>query len=263
MRPVIRVEGMESMHIQVSRDADVAEVTVGDGHHGNALSRADWLELERTFRDLARDEELRAVVVRGAGGVFSAGSDMRQWVLADITDVAEDFAAMEAAFTAIEELPVPVVAQIDGVAAGAGCQLALACDLQVLAETARIGMPIARLGILVSPAFAARLSMLAGPGVARELLYTGRLVPAGEAVRLGLATRCVPEQELVKATQRLVLAITRNPAASIRAAKYAVDVALTPARGAAKAEAGGPPVAYEDFQRGISTFLTKNSKTGR
>jgi enoyl-CoA hydratase/carnithine racemase len=244
--------------IELSRDGDVAEVSVGDGQHGNALSRTDWRELERTFRELARDDELRAVVVRGRGGVFSAGSDMREWVLADITDVAEDFAAMEAAFNAIEELPVPVVAQVEGVAAGAGCQLALACDLQVLADTARIGMPIARLGILVSPAFAARLSVLAGPGATRELLYTGRLVPADEAVRLGLATRCVPGPDLATATRRLVLSVTRNPAASIRAAKQAVDAALAAPRAAAKAQSGGPPVAYEDFQRGISTFLTRD-----
>lgn len=244
------------MKIRLAREPDgVAEVMVGDGRRGNALSSADWRELEQTFRDLARDGELRAVVVRGQGGMFSSGSDMREWVAADPAGVADSFAAMEAAFTAIEELPVPVIAQVEGAAAGAGCQLALACDLQVMAESARIGMPIARLGILVSPAFAARLAVPAGPGVARELLYTGRLVPAAEAVRLGLATRCVPDAELASATRRLVLTITRNPDAAVRAAKLAVDAALGPARAAARERAGGPPVAYDDFRRGITTFL--------
>jgi enoyl-CoA hydratase/carnithine racemase len=248
------------LKVRLNRDAEVAEVAVGDGRRGNALSSADWHELERTFRDLAHDDDLRAVVVRGQGGMFSAGSDMREWVEADVTGVADSFAAMEAAFTAIEELPVPVIAQVEGVAAGAGCQLALACDLQVMAESARIGMPIARLGILVSPAFAARLAVLAGPGIARELLYTGRLVPAAEAVSLGLATRCVPDDRLASATRRLVLTISRHPGAAVQAAKHAVGVALAPARAAAKAQAGGPPVAYEDFQRGITTFLTRDPK---
>ncbi len=243
--------------------AGVAEVAVGDGRRGNALSSADWRELERTFRDLALDAELRAVVVRGHGGMFSSGSDMREWVDADPAGVADSFAAMEAAFTAIEELPVPVVARVEGVAAGAGCQLALACDLQVMAESARIGMPIARLGILVSPAFAARLVVLAGPGVARELLYTGRLVPAAEAVRLGLATRCVPDAQLASVTRRLVLAITRNPDAAVRAAKRAVDAALASARAATREDAGGPPVAYDDFRRGITTFLTRERAPAR
>lgn len=239
------------------RELGVAEVSVGDGQRGNALSSDDWRELEQTFRRLAGDDELRVVVVRGQGGTFSAGSDMREWVQADRTDVEQSFAAMEAAFTAIERLPFPVIAEVEGVAAGAGCQLALACDLRVLADTARIGMPIARLGILVSPPFAARLATLAGPGVARELLYTGRLVSADEAVRLGLATRSVPAYELAAATRRLVLSVARQPVPAIRAAKHAVDVALAPVRAAAMAQAEGPPVAYEDFQRGITSFLTR------
>ncbi len=240
------------------RDFGIADVSVGDGQRGNALSSEDWRELAQTFRRLGEDDQLRAVIVRGQGGTFSAGSDMREWVRADRMDVAQSFAAMEAAFTAIEDLPVPVIAEVEGAAAGAGCQLALACDLRVFADTARIGMPIARLGILVSPPFAARLVTLAGPGVARELLYTGRLVSADEAVRLGLATRSVPAPELASATRRLVLSVVRHPGPAVRAAKHAVDIALAPARAAAKAQAEGPPVAYDDFQRGIMSFLTRN-----
>ncbi|GLY90218.1 3-hydroxybutyryl-CoA dehydratase [Actinoallomurus iriomotensis] len=244
------------------RDLGIADISVGDGRRGNALSSDDWRELAQIFRRLAEDDQVRAVVVRGQGGTFSAGSDMREWVQADRMDVAESFAAMEAAFTAIEDLPVPVVAEVEGVAAGAGCQLALACDLRVLADTARIGMPIARLGILVSPLFAARLSVLAGPGVARDLLYTGRLVSAEEAVRLGLATRSVPAADLGATTRRLVLSVVRHPPSAIRAAKHAVDVALAPARAAARAQAEGPPVAYDDFQRGIMTFLSRSPAPG-
>lgn len=241
----------------LSRRRGVVEVTVGDGRRGNALGVADWRELERVFRELDGDREVRVAVVRGHGGMFSTGSDMREWIEADPTDVTGAFAAMEAAFIAIEELPVPVIAQVDGVAAGAGCQLALACDLRVLAEGARMGMPIARLGILASPAFAARLSVLAGPGVARELLYTGRLLSAEEAVRLGLATRCVPKSELASATHELVLAVIRHPDAAIRAAKHAIEVGLAPVRAAVRADAVGPPVAYEDFQEGITRFLSR------
>ena len=126
-----------------------------------------------------------------------------------------------------------------------------------------MGMPIARLGILVSPPFAARLATLAGPGVARELLYTGRLVSAEEAVRLGLATRSVPAEELSATTRRLVLSVVHHPGSAIRAAKHAVDVSLAPARAAAKAQAEGPPVAYDDFQRGIMSFLSRKPVTGQ
>lgn len=235
----------------------VAEVTIGAGRRGNALGSADWAALAGLFGELAGDAALRAVLVRGRGGTFSTGSDLHEWVRAEQDAVDAGFAAMAAALTAIEELPVPVIAAVDGVAAGAGCQLALACDLQILAGTARLGMPIARLGILVSPAFAARLTILAGPGVARDLLYTGRLVGAAEAVRLGLATRCVPVGELTAASAALVADTVAHPAAALRAAKRAVSVALAPVRAAVGATDAGPSVAYDEFRAGISAFLSR------
>ncbi|MGH3380353.1 MAG: enoyl-CoA hydratase/isomerase family protein, partial [Actinoallomurus sp.] len=158
--------------IQVEINGPVAAVVVGDGRRRNALNGAGWDLLARTMRDVAEPTAVRAVVLRGAGDTFCAGSDMTEWRDADIVAVERSFARMEAAFRAIEECPVPVVAEIRGAAAGAGCQLALACDLRVMARSARIGMPIARLGILPSPAFASRLAAVAGPAVARELLYT-------------------------------------------------------------------------------------------
>ncbi len=139
---------------------------------------------------------------------------MTDWVDADSGYVEESFAHMEAAFSAIEDCPVPVIAEIRGVAAGAGCQLALACDLRLMADSARIGMPIARLGILASPAFAARMVALAGPAVARELLYTGRLVDARTAVGLGLADDSVPEEHLAARTSGLAASIAEQPPAA-------------------------------------------------
>lgn len=160
---------------------------------------------------------------------------MTDWVDADSGYVEESFAHMEAAFTAIEDCPVPVIAEIRGVAAGAGCQLALACDLRFMADSARIGMPIARLGILASPAFAARMVALAGPAAARELLYTGRLVDAPTAVDLGLADDSVPEEHLAARTSGLAAAVAEQPPEAIRAAKLAVAAALAPQREAAAA----------------------------
>ncbi|EWM11843.1 enoyl-CoA hydratase/isomerase family protein, partial [Kutzneria sp. 744] len=157
-----------SANVTVRSDGRGAEVVLGSGGSANALGHEDWRALELAFRNLSND--VRVVVVRGSGSTFSAGSDLREWVHAAPDDVDRAFAAMEAACTAIEECPTPVIAQVNGVAAGAGCQLALACDLRVFADDARIGMSIARLGILVSPAFAARLALLAGHGLARELL---------------------------------------------------------------------------------------------
>ena len=233
----------------------VVDLVIGSGSRRNALTGDDWTDLAGACAELGTDETLRAVIVRGAGGTFSAGSDMREWVSAEPADVDDSFARMESAFTAIERLPVPVVAQVDGAAAGAGCQLALACDLRVLGESARIGMPIARLGILASPAFAARISLLTGPAVARELLYTGRLLSAEQAVRVGLANRSVPEDGLAETTTALVRSIVRHPPAALRAAKHAVSVGTDAALETARAAGAGPSVDFPDFRRAVSAFL--------
>jgi enoyl-CoA hydratase/carnithine racemase len=154
-----------------------------------------------------------------------------------------------------------VVAKVTGVAAGAGCQLALACNLRVSGRRALIGMPIARLGILASPSFAARLSMLAAPGAARDLLYTGRLIGSAEAARLGLVTRLVPEAELDLATDTLVQAFISHPAAAVRAAKRSVAAGLEPAIKAARITTPGPAVDYGDFRTGVAALTASCGST--
>jgi enoyl-CoA hydratase len=240
--------------LRLERDGRVARVVVGSGVRRNALRSGGWAGIELVVRGLAGYDSLRAVVLEGAAGWFCAGSDIREWEGATTEQVELSFARMEAACTAIEELPVPVIAKVRGPSAGAGCQLALACDIRILAAGATIGMPIARLGILVSPAFANRLAVHCGPSVAGELLYTGRMVRAQEAVRLGLANACVPVDELDHSVEVLVGAILRVSDASVRAAKSALAERAAPARSAARAMAG-PPVDYDDFRRGVDTFV--------
>jgi len=234
----------------------IARITLGTGTRANVLTTEDWKHLEQTATELAADETLRVVIISGTGrSAFSAGSDMREWVSVSPDEVDASFAQMEAACAAVERIPVPVIAVIRGVAAGAGCQLACACDLRIIGERAQMGMPIARWGILVSTQFATRLSLLAGPSVARDLLYTGRLVTGPEAVSLGLATRCVREGELSRSAEDAASLIAAQPASAVRAAKRAVDAALAPLRSAAAAQPPGPAADYRDLQHGIRNFL--------
>ena len=242
--------------VSVRRDGAVATVLVGTGRRANALTTRDWLALAALCDKLAEDPSLGAVVVVGRGSAtFSAGSDMREWLTADPEEVDASFAAMEVALSAVECIPVPVVAQIRGSAVGAGCQLACACDLRIVAEDARMGMPIARWGILVPPAFAARLALLAGPATARDLLLSGRLVEGTEAVRLGLATACVRAEDLDTATAELVASITRHPPAAIRAAKHAVDTVLAPIRDRLHRVPVGPAADYDSMRSSLGSFL--------
>ncbi|MDH6214178.1 enoyl-CoA hydratase/isomerase family protein [Streptomyces pseudovenezuelae] len=252
-----------SAAIGVRRDGVLATVRVGTGRRANALGTHDWKALAGLFEDLAKDRTLRTVVISGSGsGSFSSGSDMREWLSVAPGEIDASFAAMESALTAIERLPVPVVASVRGTAAGAGCQLACACDLRIVSEDAQLGMPVARWGILVPPAFAARLSLLTGPATARDLLFTGRLVDGHEALQLGLATACVPASELDDAVAALTSSITAQPAAAIRAAKRSVDALLAPVRDRLRTSPTGPAADYDSMQAGLSMFLARVSHTG-
>lgn len=249
--------------VGLQRDGAVATVRVGTGRRANALGTRDWEALGSLFRDLADDSSLSAVVLSGRGNSsFSAGSDMREWLSAEPAEIDASFAAMESALTAIEASPIPVVARIRGAATGAGCQLACACDLRIIASNAKIGMPVARWGILVPPPFAARVALLTGPGAARDLLMTGRLVDGQEAVRLGLAGTSVPEAELDSATSALIASITDHPPAAIRAAKQSIDTLLGPERDRLHRLPAGPAADYDSLQRGLSTFLSKVTNAG-
>ncbi len=243
------------------RDGRVARVVIGSGTRRNALTSGSWVGIERAVKRLAHDDAVRVVVIEGAGGWFSAGSDIREWADASVDRVDLSFARMEAACAAIEELPVAVIAKVRGIAAGAGCQLALACDLRFLARGASIGMPIARLGILVSPSFANRLTTRCGTAVAAELLFTGRMVRADEAVRVGLANGAVSTDALDAHVEVVIERIIEVSAASVRAAKRAIARTASPGRVAARA-ASGKSFNETDFRRGVAAFVTRAPTRG-
>lgn len=214
--------------IELAVSGRVARITVGNGKHRNALSDADWIALAAAARGLRQRDDVDVTVIAGYGADFCAGSDIGTWVGADADQVNGSFAAMEAALQAVERLAMPTVAVIAGVAAGAGCQLALACDLRVMAGSARIGMPVATLGILVPAAFAARMTRLVGPQRSLELLYTGKLLSGDEAARLGLVSETVSDDDLAARVSALVGQLLAMPATALRAAKSAVRTAGDP-----------------------------------
>jgi len=244
------------------RSDGVLTVLIGSGARRNALRRADWRALRATLAGLAAEDGLRLLVVRGRDGAFCAGSDMTDWVGGDgsavaLADVDASFAEMEAALRALESVPAPTVAVLEGDAAGAGCQLALAADLRIAAASARIGMPVARLGIIVSPSFAGRMTMAVGPARAKELLYTGRLVGAPEAAALGLVTRTVPDSELDGALAELAATVAAAPPPAVRGAKAAVAAGQQAWLAAARLATVGRSADGPAFAAAITGFLRR------
>ncbi|RKR18879.1 enoyl-CoA hydratase/isomerase family protein [Arthrobacter oryzae] len=235
----------------------VAVLEVGTGERFNALSSPQWRALEISARNVATDPSVRAVVIRGTGGTFCSGSDLREWQDATGADVSDAFSAIEGALQAIESIPVPTVALVQGIATGAGCQLALACDLQVLEASAQIGMPIARLGMLIPPTFATRMSLRIGPSRTKDLLYGGRLLTAAEALTIGLVSTVVPAGAAHGEVAELTGRWSAMSQASLRASKAAVNQGLAPLESPARAFPQGPASDGAEFFLRVNQFLRR------
>ncbi len=155
----------------------------------NALSRAVLGELESAARELAGDPGVKAVVVFGGAKAFAAGADISEFGGRD--EAREVGKRFRAAFDAISAIPRPVIAAINGVALGGGLELALACDLRVAADNARVGQPEILLGIIPGAGATQRLPRLVGPARAKELIWSGRQVKADEALAIGFAKHAI------------------------------------------------------------------------
>ncbi|GGG72586.1 enoyl-CoA hydratase [Sinomonas atrocyanea] len=248
---------VQAADVTVDDDGSLAVVTFGTGRRLNALRTEHWEALARAAASLAGRSGLRAVVLRGRGGVFCAGSDLREWERAPMAEVDRSFWQLEQALRAIEDLPMPTVAVIEGVAAGGGCQLALACDLQITAASAQVGMPISRLGILPSASFAARMALRIGPSRTKDLLYGGRMLSGEEAHRIGLVSTLVADTEVDAELGRVLAQWAELAPASLRAVKAAVDRGLQPLTGPARRGPPGPAVDAEDFPPRIAAFFDR------
>jgi enoyl-CoA hydratase len=212
---------MTYQHLLVDRDGAVAIVTINRPDKRNALNSETMDELRRAILGLKHDDGVRAVVMTGAGDkAFIAGADINE--LAGQTPVGgrEHAHRGQHVLDLIETLGKPVVAAINGVALGGGCELAMACTIRIAADTARLGQPEINLGLMPGYAGSQRLPRLIGKGRALELLLTGDAITAAEAHRIGLVNRVVPAAELM--TEAKNLAATLADRAPI-AARYIID----------------------------------------
>ena len=205
--------------ILVERDGAVASVIISRPAVRNALDTRMWAELEQVFERLEAEPDVRAVLLKGAGGTFSAGFDLQELSRLDLEAVERSLAVMERAIRRVESCPLPVVGVLRGVALGGACELILACDLRVASRTARLGVPVARLGLVPSPSFAWRLARLAGPSRARDVLMTARLVRAPEAMRWGLVNYLAADDEVEESARRLAARVGALAASAVQAGK--------------------------------------------
>ena len=189
----------------------------------NALGRELIDDLTVALGRLRRDDAARCLVVRSAGPHFSAGADLKERREMTLDDVRRFVPRITAVCNALAELPFPTIAAVRGAAAGGGCELALACDLRLLAADAKIGLRETALAILPGAGGTQRLPRLIGPARAKRWIFSARLHDAAEALADGLADRVVPEDRLETEALELAETIAANGPLAVRLAKRAID----------------------------------------
>jgi enoyl-CoA hydratase len=248
--------------VLVEVDGHVATVTINRPKVLNALD-ADTLDLlEEAFDGLAEDDEVRVVVLTGAGEkAFVAGADITEIRELDETSGTSFSQRGQRLFSKIEGHPKIVIAAVNGFALGGGCELAMACDIRIASENARFGQPEINLGVIPGYGGTQRLPRLIGFSCAKLLMLTGDMLDATAARDLHLVNRVVPEGAALKEATDLARAIAGKPPLAVGAIKAAVEAAAgeEDAGYAEEARLFGGLMATEDKEEGISAFLQKRS----
>lgn len=252
--------GEESL-VRVERAGRVAILTLANSQRRNALSRALLSQLDEQLHALAGDTSIKCVILRAEGPVFSSGHDLREIRTASTAEAESLFALCSSAMEAIRHLPQPVIAQVQGIATAAGCQLAATCDLVVAADEATFATPGVKIGLFCStPAVA--LSRAITTKKALEMLLTGAPISATEAERAGLVNRVVPRHRLDAETLALAQQIATASGETLRLGKRAFYEQLPLDRPEAYQVAERAMVenaGLPDAREGMGAFLEKRA----
>jgi enoyl-CoA hydratase len=222
----------------------------------NPLSTALLHELERICDGLAADASVKAVVVTGSEKAFAAGADVAEFTADGAAAVVN--AGIRAGFDALAAIPRPVIAAVNGFALGGGLELALACDLRVAADSARLGFPEIQLGIFPGGGGTQRATRLIGPAKAKELIWSGRHVRADEALAIGLVDRVVPTAEVLDTALDWAASFASGAVVAMGIAKRVVDGGLDGSLAAGldlEGEGFAEVFATDDARVGIRSFL--------
>lgn len=192
----------------------------------NALDTAVLGELAAVVEDLRTNESVKVLVFTGEGRAFVAGADISEMVSKNPIDGLEFGRLGASVFRAIEQLPFPVIAAVNGFALGGGCELAMACDIRLASAKAKFGQPETGLGIIPGFSGTQRLPRLVGPAKAKELIYTGEIIKADEALRIGLVNGVTEPEALIDEALAMAEKIALQPRQAVALAKKAIDAGM-------------------------------------
>ena len=250
-----------SEYVSVAELDRVRHIVLDRPEKRNAINHDMVLELRDAARDAFQAPDVHCVIVRGEGQAFSAGIDVYQLGSLGGAALLRPFRrdCIELV-NLLEEMPKPVIAQIHGACLGLGAEIALACDLRVMAEDALFGLPETKLGLIPDVGGSSRLPAVVGLGVAKELIMTGRTIDAAECYRIGAANRVAPAAELEAATQSLVDELLAAAPLAAGLAKRVLDGVAKPTLAASleqEVSIQQTLVATDDFREAGAAFMEK------
>jgi enoyl-CoA hydratase len=236
----------------------VATVTLDRPDVLNALNAAMFDELEAVFAELAADASVRVVLLTGAGErAFAAGADIRGLVETDAASGKRVSVRGQQVMSQIERCGKPVIACVNGVALGGGCELAMACTLRIASDKAKLGLPEVKLGLVPGYGGTHRLLRLAGRGAALQMMLTGAVIGPEEALRLGLVQEVVPAAELLPRARAVAEAIAAMAPLAVAAVLEATADPNLDEGLRREAEIFGRLCGTKDKREGLTAFLEK------
>lgn len=215
---------MEFRNILWEKKEGVGILTINRPEVRNALKAEIREDIAAVLPAAEKDPEVRVMIITGAGEkVFSAGGDIKQMAENSMWDILERRLDI---FAQIHHFPKPVIAAVNGLALGGGCELAMACDFRVGSENARLGQPEINLGIFPGGGATQRLQRLVGVGRAKELIFTGDIIDAREAERIGLLNKVFPAKELMHQTMEIAKKIGSKGPLALKLAKMSINLGM-------------------------------------
>ncbi|MGE5423001.1 MAG: enoyl-CoA hydratase/isomerase family protein [Ignavibacteriales bacterium] len=216
----------EYENILLRQEGKVAILTINRPKYFNTMNEEVWKELMAAADEIEDMEDVRAVVINSTGDHFSAGIDLKLLATVSRPFVMRWLQWLQSVYTRWEEFQIPVICAMQGIAYGSAIELALACDIRIAAENARIAIPEVRFGLSPDMGGTYRLAKLVGPGQAKRLLMTCDEIDAQEALRIGLVEYVVPTEELTEKALKLAKKIANMPPIAERMCKKGVNVAV-------------------------------------
>jgi len=217
---------MDFKNIIYKKENGIAQMIINRPEKRNALNRATRLEMVSALEDTERDSSVRVLIVSGAGGKsFISGSDLTELSKFSPLEMEEFSSTLAQRFyTRFEQLDKPVIAMIDGLCLGGGLELALACDIRIASDSSRFGQPEILIGIMPGSGGTQRLSRLVGIGKAKELIFTGKMIDAAEAFRIGLINQITPPDKLEETVMSIAKHISEQSPLALKWAKKSINI---------------------------------------